>query len=71
MRDSRSDRAAFPAIPPRVPVFSAALIAALLLGGPSAAAPIHTTYLWHMHQPVYWPDRSGWTPTRYETAYET
>ena len=35
------------------------------------AAPVHTTYLWHMHQPIYWPDRSTWTPTRYETAYET
>ncbi len=22
------------------------------------AAPVHTTYLWHMHQPIYWPDRS-------------
>jgi hypothetical protein len=35
------------------------------------AAPVHTTYLWHMHQPVYWPDRSTWSPSRYETAYET
>ncbi len=35
------------------------------------AAPVHTTYLWHMHQPIYWPDPSTWTPTRYETAYET
>jgi hypothetical protein len=35
------------------------------------AAPVHTTYLWHMHQPVYWPDRSTWYPVRYETAYET
>ncbi|MCX5800139.1 MAG: T9SS type A sorting domain-containing protein [Candidatus Eisenbacteria bacterium] len=35
------------------------------------AAPIHTTYLWHMHQPIYWPDRSTWYPSRYETAYET
>jgi len=35
------------------------------------AAPIHTTYLWHMHQPIYWPDRSTWYSSRYETAYET
>ena len=34
-------------------------------------APPHTTYLWHMHQPIYWPDRSVWDPIRYETAYET
>ncbi|UCF05171.1 MAG: T9SS type A sorting domain-containing protein [bacterium] len=35
------------------------------------AAPVHTTYLWHMHQPIYWPERSTWYPVRYETAYET
>jgi hypothetical protein len=35
------------------------------------AAPVHTTYVWHMHQPIYWPDKSTWYPTRYETAYET
>ena len=35
------------------------------------AAPVHTTYLWHMHQPIYWPDRSTWYPSRYEMAYET
>jgi hypothetical protein len=36
-----------------------------------AATGIHTTYLWHMHQPIYWPTQSTWTPGRYETAYET
>ncbi|MBN1885773.1 MAG: T9SS type A sorting domain-containing protein [Candidatus Krumholzibacteriota bacterium] len=49
----------------------AAALIALLLAGTAAAAPVHTTYLWHMHQPIYWPDRSAWTPARYETAYET
>ncbi len=34
-------------------------------------APVHTTYLWHMHQPIYWPDKSTWYTWRYETAYET
>ena len=29
---------------------------------PAAATPIHVTYLWHMHQPVYYP---------YETANQT
>jgi hypothetical protein len=49
------------------------LLAMLLLWLPAGAggAPVHTTYLWHMHQPVYWPDRSTWTPSRYETAFET
>jgi len=36
-----------------------------------AATGVHTTYLWHMHQPIYWPDQSGVAPWRYETAYET
>jgi hypothetical protein len=43
----------------------------LALSGAAAGAPVHTTYLWHMHQPIYWPDRSTWTPYEYETAYET
>jgi len=36
-----------------------------------AGTGVHTTYLWHMHQPIYWPQESVWTPGRYETAYET
>ena len=43
----------------------------LALAGRAQAAPVHTTYLWHMHQPIYWPDRSAWYPPRYETAHET
>jgi hypothetical protein len=47
-------------------------IACALAGAsPALAAPVHTTYVWHMHQPIYWPDRSTWYPSRYETAYET
>ncbi|MBD3349502.1 MAG: T9SS type A sorting domain-containing protein [Candidatus Eisenbacteria bacterium] len=48
-------------------------LACLVLFLPAAidAAPIHTTYLWHMHQPIYWPDESTWTPGEYEKAYET
>ncbi len=50
------------------------LAAAFLLGlalPAVAATGVHTTYLWHMHQPIYWPDASTWSPGRYETAYET
>ena len=36
-----------------------------------ASSSVHTTYLWHMHQPIYWPDASTWNSGRYETAYET
>ncbi len=53
----------------------AVLFVIVLIFSPGAknlsSAPIHTTYLWHMHQPIYWPDRSTWYPTRYEIAYET
>ncbi|MFH1277209.1 MAG: hypothetical protein ABIK65_02370 [Candidatus Eisenbacteria bacterium] len=41
------------------------------VGTPVLAAPVHTTYLWHMHQPIYWPDGSTWSPGEYEKAYET
>ena len=34
-----------------------------------AATGVHTTWLWHMHQPIYWPTQSSWTPGRYETAF--
>ncbi len=42
-----------------------------MVGTAAAATGVHTTYLWHMHQPIYWPDESTWTSGRYETAYET
>lgn len=35
------------------------------------AAPVHTTYLWHLHQPIYWPDQRGSAPDHYETAWDT
>ncbi|RPJ44876.1 MAG: hypothetical protein EHM19_06120, partial [Candidatus Latescibacterota bacterium] len=58
--------------PRAAPVASvaAALLASLFGGGP-LAAPVHTTYLWHMHQPIYWPDESTWEGGEYEKAYET
>jgi hypothetical protein len=49
----------------------AATAALALLAVPAPAAPVHTTYLWHMHQPIYWPERSVWNGVAYETAYET
>jgi hypothetical protein len=52
-------------------VFACSISALACAVLPAHAAPVHTTYLWHMHQPIYWPDRSTWYPTRYETAYET
>ncbi len=51
-----------------------ALLTIIVLVSPGAAAfaaPVHTTYLWHMHQPIYWPDLSTWEGDAYEKAYET
>lgn len=53
------------------PLCAACLCLLSVLVVTASGAPVHTTYLWHMHQPVYWPDRSTAYPTRYETAYET
>ena len=56
-------------------VFRRLLISAclvLVIATPVCAGTgVHTTYLWHMHQPIYWPDASVWNPDRYETVYET
>jgi hypothetical protein len=54
----------------RRPCFTGGLAIALL-ASPLAAAPVHTTWLWHMHQPIYWPERSTWNGASYEHAYET
>jgi hypothetical protein len=56
--------------PPTGPIL-AGLIALVLPAIGLGTTGVHTTYLWHMHQPIYWPDASGWTPGRYEIAYET
>ena len=56
----------------RIAAGVAALLGALLaVGTTDAATSVHVTWLWHMHQPIYWPAPSTWTPARYETAYET
>ncbi|MBN1765219.1 MAG: hypothetical protein JW860_08185 [Sedimentisphaerales bacterium] len=32
---------------------------------------VHATYLWHLQQPIYWPDQSLSAIDRYQTAYES
>ncbi len=32
---------------------------------------VHTTYLWHLQQPIYWPEQSQWNPNHYQAAYES
>ncbi len=52
--------------------------AALLLGILTAAAPdavaqnhnVHTSWLWHLHQPIYWPDKRA-ASDHYENAWDT
>jgi hypothetical protein len=34
-------------------------------------AGVHTTWLWHLHQPVYWPDRRNHGTDHYENARDT
>jgi hypothetical protein len=53
--------------PNRAVAFSAA---ALLAPGIAAAAEkTHFTYLWHLEQPIYWPDNTG--AGRYERAWQS
>ena len=32
---------------------------------------VHTTYLWHLQQPIYWPDHSVNNPFSYQTVWES
>ena len=40
-----------------------------LLAG--ASGNVHTTWLWHLHQPIYWPDRRVSGTDHYEAAWDT
>src|SRR5947209_17232135 len=58
-------------MPPPVPSYLS--IAALLLVPNSAFAQnnsVHTSWLWHLHQPIYWPDKRSATD-HYESAWDT
>jgi hypothetical protein len=32
---------------------------------------VHTTWLWHLHQPIYWPNRRDYGIDHYENAWDT
>jgi hypothetical protein len=34
-------------------------------------AQVHTSYLWHLHQPIYWAEQSAWDPYAYQKAWES
>ncbi len=44
---------------------------ALLATAQHADAQLHYTYLWHMEQPIYWPDRQVGGDDRYERAWQS
>ena len=46
-------------------------MASQMLGLSATNASVHTTWLWHMHQPVYWPDRRDYGTDHYENAWDT
>ena len=47
------------------------LIAILLISFWSSQAQVHTSYLWHLHQPTYWGDESKINPNRYQIVKES
>ncbi len=47
------------------------LVIAIFLYSGLAAQNVHTSYLWHMQQPNYWPERSKQNPNRYQTVFES
>ena len=52
-------------------IHGVAVAGTLLLSAFPALAQVHTTYLWHMQQPIYWPEQSEANPHRYQTAWES
>ncbi len=37
----------------------------------SLYSQVHTTYLWHLHQPIYWSAQSQWTSPQYQDVWES
>ena len=35
------------------------------------SAQVHTTYLWHLQQPIYWPEQSQWDQYHYQPVWES
>lgn len=59
---------------PHRPALAALLLAALAPTALLAAnTSVHTTWLWHLHQPIYWPDRApaNHAADHYQNAWDT
>ena len=40
-------------------------------GTAHASSNVHVTWLWHLHQPIYWPGQRTWGGDHYEAAWDT
>jgi hypothetical protein len=47
------------------------MAAATLIPAAVMADSVQTTYLWHLHQPIYWPDQRSYGTDHYEVAWDT
>jgi len=43
----------------------------LLLLSVKIISQVHTSYLWHLQQPIYWPDKSLTNPFEYQKVWES
>ncbi len=46
-------------------------ILSLLLFSVRSFAQVHTTYLWHLEQPIYWPETGTWNVNEHQSAWES
>lgn len=47
------------------------LVALIFFLALNTKAQVHTTYLWHLEQPIYWPEVSEWNSYEYQKAWES
>lgn len=47
------------------------IFSALLLFAIQLFTQVHTTYLWHLQQPIYWPENSQWNAPKYQYVWES
>jgi len=47
------------------------LIALLVAGSLTGHSQVHTSYLWHLEQPIYWPETSTWNTSEHQSAWES
>jgi len=52
-------------------LFALVILSATALPVFSGSTNVCTTWLWHLHQPIYWPDRRNYGTDHYEAAWDT